>query len=188
MKRLFIVNVYRKKEKVKGYLEALFPIFQGEIKILDEKNLKQVNGPAIVTGSEKMVGQGEVSEALLEFIRETPWPLLGICYGHQAIAKAFGHRVGNCGKHKGMEAIIKLKDSPLLQGLAPAFQMEESHYECVDGKGPLDIVAVNRARPEIVEVLQHPQRVIFGVQFHPERTPDGRNFVLRNFLSLSFKK
>ncbi len=188
MKKLFLINVYRKKEKVKKYLEALSSIFEGTVEVVEEDGLDRVKGPAIITGSEKMVGDGEVSEELLQFIVEAPWPLLGICYGHQAVAKAFGHRVAKCGKHEGPEFIVKVKETPLLQGLPLVFKMNEFHYECVDKEGPLELVAVNRENPDLVEALQHPEREVFGVQFHPERTREGVDFVLKNFLSLSFGK
>ncbi len=186
MKKLFLINVYRKKEKVRKYIEALSLLFDGGLQVVEEGELKTVSGPAIITGSERMVGEDQVSQQLLDFVLETSWPLLGICYGHQAIGKAYGHGVVKCGKHRGPEFIVKTKDSPLLRGLPRIFQMDESHYECVEGEGPLEVVAVNRENPQVVETLQDPERGIFGVQFHPERTPEGRNFVLQNFLSLSF--
>ncbi len=187
MNELYIVNVYRKKEKVGKYLQAISSVFPGKILVVDEDGLTQIQGPAIITGSEKMVGDGEVSERLLDFIRKTSHPLLGICYGHQAIGKAFGHRVYKCGKHKGSEEILKIMPSPLLEGLGRVFEMEESHYECVGKEGPLLVTAVNRENNQIVEAVQHPRRPVFGVQFHPERTRQGIEIVLANFLRLSFQ-
>jgi len=186
MRKIYLINVYRKKEKVQKYVSALSSVFSGQIEVVEEKDLAKIDGPAIITGSERMVGEDEVSENLLEFIENMNYPLLGICYGHQAIGKAFGHRVYKCGKHRGPEKILKIKNSPLLLGLGDVFEMEESHYECVDREGGLEVVAVNLEDENLVETIQHREIPIFGVQFHPEKTQPGTKTVLGNFISLSF--
>ncbi len=186
MRRIYLINVHRKRAKVEKYVSAISSVFSGQIKVVEEEELAKIHGPAIITGSERMVGEGDVSEDLLNFIRNTKYPLLGICYGHQAIGKAFGHRVYKCGKHRGPEKILKIKNSPILQGLRDVFEMEESHYECVDREGELEVAAVNLEDENLVETIQHREAPIFGVQFHPEKTQLGTKTVLGNFVSLSF--
>lgn len=89
MKRIILINFYKKKrdEKIKKYLEFFkkisldgFEIF----KINEGEEIKKADG-IILSGSQKMVGDGELDEKYLSYILSFKKPILGICYGHQAL-------------------------------------------------------------------------------------------------------
>lgn len=185
--KVYLINTYKREKdvKIKGYVQTLKSLGV-EVDVVLEEELHRVDGPSIISGSQKMVGKGEVSEELMEFIINSKYPLLGICYGHQAIAKAFGWEVVRCKKfHKGDENIKRLKEHFLLEGLGEEFVMNESHFECVKKTNQeLEIIAVSFDNEDgrIVEGIVHRDRPIFGVQFHPERSGEPGKRLLMNFL------
>ena len=94
----------------------------------------------IVTGSHSMVTEERTwSLGLEKYIRKIASkniPLLGICYGHQLIAKALGGKsdFNKKGKEIGMVKIKRLSDScndPLLVGFPKKFNAFEAHYQTV---------------------------------------------------------
>ncbi len=119
------------------------------------------------------------------FIRETPKPLLGICFGHQLLCHAFGAKIGiiDANRKEKTATTLKLeKPHPLLPQISQgqAFEVEESHNQEVV-LGSLPDVLENTAAPEpawartnaalkesAVQLVRHKSRPIFGTQFHPE--------------------
>jgi len=188
--KLYLINTYHreKEKKIKGYVSFLEELGVSP-QVLDEDELYRVDGPVIISGSHKMVGNGEVSDRLREFIEECRYPLLGICYGHQAMIRVLGGEVQRCKKyHKGREKIFRLKHHPLLETLGAEFFVEESHYECVQ-KVPdeFEVLAISKDEEdgEIIEVVSHRKSYLYGTQFHPERSGENGKILMQNFLKLA---
>ena len=141
----------------------------------------------IVSGSQKMVAAGEVEPGLLEFLSKNRRPLLGICYGHQVLAAAFGALVKKDEtKHLGDEDICLNKTDPLFAAFPPVFKMAESHEEIVIRDNDLEkkFMVLAESRRGLVEAIVHRQHPLFGVQFHPEKSSDLGIKLLVNFLKL----
>lgn len=108
-------------------------------------------------------------------------PVLGICYGMQAIAVAMGGRVEHSEKREYGHQIIQntVKDD-LWKGLPARHRVWMSHGDKV-AKLPagFKIIAATDACPA---AMRHATRPIFGVQFHPEvhHTAHGVE-ILKNF-------
>ncbi len=119
-------------------------------------------------------------ENLLTLIRSAlsqKIPLLGICYGHQSLARAIGGKgaVGRAPKPEiGWTSIQKEPHSSvsILSGLPQSFYSFSMHYDEVR---ELPRNAELLARSELcgVQAFQLKDAPAFGVQFHPERTPAG---------------
>ncbi len=105
-------------------------------------------------------------------------PLLGICYGHQSIARAL---VGKSavGKAKtaefGWVAVEKLNEktgaettNSLLKDLPKEFHSFSSHYDEVV-KLPERFEVTARSAACRIQAFQMKDGPVFGVQFHPER-------------------
>ena len=129
----------------------------------------------VITGSHSMVTEREAwSVSLAEWlqsVRKLPIPILGICYGHQLLADAFG---GIVDYHPGgveMGSVdIALstdgKNDILLSVLPERFPGYASHAQTVlklpEGA---KLLARNEFEPHHAFVLDGH---IWGVQFHPE--------------------
>ncbi|MBX3476082.1 MAG: glutamine-hydrolyzing GMP synthase [Brevundimonas sp.] len=112
-------------------------------------------------------------------------PVLGICYGQQAICAQLGGKVES-GHHRefGRAEIAVQKDSPLFAGLAGVGEGEPvwmSHGDRVTAIPPgFEVIATSEGAP--FAAIGDEARKIYGVQFHPEvmHTPRGAT-ILKNF-------
>lgn len=137
-------------------------------------NLSNLAG-VIITGSHAMVTDyPDWSTALIHWVRRLrslPVPVLGICYGHQLLAEAFGGKVDY---HPRGEEIgtVQISLTPAgrrdeLMGILPeVFSGHVSHSQTVV-KLPPDarLLAGNEFDPHHAYVIDSH---IWGVQFHPE--------------------
>ena len=111
-------------------------------------------------------------------------PVLGLCYGQQAIALALGGRVERTGvREYGRTALAADPDgSVLFSGLPSDQTVWMSHGDTVTAAPPgARVCARTEATP--VAGFEDPARGLYGVQFHPEvaHTPRGLD-LLKNFL------
>jgi len=112
-------------------------------------------------------------------------PLLGLCYGHQLICQQLGGEV-KPGKVReyGMARLRIGRQDALFKGLYKTESVWMSHGDSVkylpDG---FRIIGSTEHCP--VAAMAHPQKKIFGLQFHPEVTHTLRGMlILRNFLKI----
>lgn len=111
-------------------------------------------------------------------------PVLGICYGMQAMAGALGGEVSNTGIGEFGKTPVLLLEGSLLFGDLPSEQVAwMSHRDSVV-RAPAGFVVTARTETTPVAAIEDRERGLFGVQFHPEvlHTPRGTemlgNFVL----------
>jgi GMP synthase (glutamine-hydrolysing) len=100
---------------------------------------------------------------------ETGVPTFGICYGHQAMAKALGGRVAQTGTAEyGRTALdVVGASSVLFAGLPEQQSVWMSHGDSVAEAPPgFTVVAMTEATP--VAAFEDTTRGLYGVQFHPE--------------------
>ncbi|MDD3718652.1 MAG: glutamine-hydrolyzing GMP synthase [Actinomycetota bacterium] len=110
-------------------------------------------------------------------------PVLGICYGHQLLARELGGRVEATGiREYGKTGLKVIGDSILFEGVPLEQAVWMSHGDSVVEAPPgFQVTASTGASP--VAAMEDLERKFFGVQFHPEviHTPMGME-VLKNFL------
>ncbi len=110
-------------------------------------------------------------------------PVLGLCYGQQAMARILGGRVEPTGvREYGRTALSASGDSVLFRDLPAEQTVWMSHGDTVAAPPPgARVVAWTEATP--VAGFEDPGRGLYGVQFHPEvaHTPRGLD-LLKNFL------
>ncbi|MCX7022122.1 MAG: gamma-glutamyl-gamma-aminobutyrate hydrolase family protein [bacterium] len=166
------------------YLAMLEPFFRVATVHVDAlASPRFAEDAAVVTGSTKLITRDPAPEILYALYRETEKPLLGICYGHQTLAHAWGARVV---KKEFFEADAEIRVSrpdALLDGLGKAFPAFKSHFEHVVADEGLtrhfDVSATSDWCA--VEVIRHRARPLWGTQFHPERSGGTGELIAANF-------
>jgi GMP synthase (glutamine-hydrolysing) len=117
------------------------------------------------------------------YIYESHLPVLGICYGMQAIAKQLGGKVIPGKKREYGHAILHLGevDSPLFADVASPTPVWMSHGDKIE-EVPHGFTALAHTENSPVAVMGN-EDGIFGLQFHPEvaHTPQGK-IILSNFV------
>jgi GMP synthase (glutamine-hydrolysing) len=117
------------------------------------------------------------------YVYESRLPVLGICYGMQALSKQLGGTVAQGIKCEYGHAILHISDldSPLLAELPNTSPVWMSHADKIENMPPgFKSLAYTENSP--VAVMGSDNR-IFGLQFHPEvaHTPYGKT-ILSNFV------
>jgi GMP synthase (glutamine-hydrolysing) len=132
-----------------------------------------------------------------EVIKQAQQPTLGVCGGHQQIALAYGAPVDLMGRlepgqgyegakrERGYFPIENIGEG-IFKDLPPEVVVWHSHFDEVkELPSGFKATASNENCP--IQAMQHTERPLFGVQFHPElfddEHPDGRR-ILENFLEL----
>jgi para-aminobenzoate synthetase len=120
-----------------------------------------------------------------ELVRGFDGPLLGVCLGLQGIVHAFGGEVAPAPEPvHGHASTIRHQGGPLFAGIASEFEGVRYHSLAAAEPLPSCLRVTARAEDGVVMALEHRERPIWGVQFHPESvgTPCGER-LLRNFVA-----
>ncbi len=111
-------------------------------------------------------------------------PILGICYGLQAITYCLGGKVERAQDREYGRAYLDWvkQDSTLLEGISSGSQVWMSHGDKVISP-PEQFYACCSTADTPYAAFENTTLKIYGVQFHPEvvHTPDGRK-ILENFI------
>ena len=138
----------------------------------------------IISGSPRDAWTDDpVNLRLCEFVhacRDRGIPMLGVCYGHQIIARALG---GVVARHPGGLELgntgVKLTPagmaSPLFKGLPRQFEVFSSHADAVL-ELPSDCELLVTGEFTLNQGF-HWKGKLLGVQFHPEQDPELLRFL-----------
>ncbi len=146
-----------------------------QVRHLNPKGVVLSGGPASVYDA----GAPEIPV----WVFERRLPVLGICYGMQALVHQLGGRVSPGAKREYGHATLNLNtpDCAVFSGLPTAFPVWMSHGDRVEALPPgFSALAFTDNSP--IAAMGNKDNII-GLQFHPEvnHTPLGRN-ILENFL------
>ena len=112
-------------------------------------------------------------------------PILGVCLGHQAIARCFGAEVGPARSLlHGKTSAIRHDGTGVLRGLPDPFTATRYHsLAVIEDTLPGELAVTARTEDGEIMALRHRERPVEGVQFHPESilTAEGKRIVA-NFL------
>ena len=117
------------------------------------------------------------------WVYDSRLPVLGICYGMQAMVHQLGGKVASAAKREYGHAVLHQNASgePLLHGLPPSMPVWMSHGDQI-AEAPPGFSSLAYTDNSPVAVIGNGQGML-GIQFHPEvaHTPQGKA-LLENFL------
>jgi GMP synthase (glutamine-hydrolysing) len=117
------------------------------------------------------------------YVYESGLPVLGICYGMQAITKQLGGKVAPGTKREYGHAVLHIsqQDSPLFEGLTESTTVWMSHGDKIE-QMPQGFTALAQTENSPYAVIGN-GKGMYGLQFHPEvaHTPEGKT-MLHNFV------
>ena len=168
--------------RVLKYLGAETKIVANDTRVSDLDGLDGLvlsgGAPRVGVDPGKMGRNGEYLDAFEA-------PILGICAGHQFMAKHLG---GDAAPAKvpefGKSVVDVHQPDVLFEGLPNRFEVWESHNDEVT-QLPRDFVGLASSENCNIQAMRHRDRPLFGLQFHPEvkHTQFGAD-IFRNFLRL----
>ena len=145
----------------------------------------------VLSGSPEMMSKEKTKERFqreMDAVLDSRTPVLGVCFGHQLIAQAFGAEVVE--DTKPVLEMVKtsvLADDPLFMGLPRFLMLLESRHEVVKSL-PRGFKLIAKSDTSRIATMRHETRLLYGVQFHPERftaeNPDGDR-VLGNYVRMT---
>jgi GMP synthase (glutamine-hydrolysing) len=133
----------------------------------------------ILSGGPRSVYE-EKAPYVQDFIFKTGLPVLGICYGMQAMTHALGGQVDPSAQREyGYAEIEPATSSPLVSSLSKVWM---SHGDRIT-RLPEGFIALARSGNSPFAAMGDMKRKYFGVQFHPEvhHTPNGEK-LLKHFV------
>ena len=117
-----------------------------------------------------------INSKLVKHSLEKDKPLLGICYGAEILALTLGGTIKKMSASRyGLHEIKITKSNPICSGKIQGF---ESHSYMVSKLSSFFIQIANSADCKF-EIFQYDDKNIFGTQFHPEMSADGKALLER---------
>jgi len=151
--------------------------------LFDEISISGLNRYSSIILSGRRQNNPKMNAINAKIIRdavENQKPLLGICYGAEILALTLGGTIKKMdSSRQGIYQIDVIKDNPICSRKLDAF---ESHSYMIAKLDSQFIQLAKSSRCEF-EIFQLNHQNIFGTQFHPEMSDDGRT-LLGKFISI----
>lgn len=127
------------------------------------EELKDVDG-LVLGGGPSLERTGNCAA----YVKELDIPIIGICLGHQLLAKIFGGDVGkgSIGGYSEIDIRI-LEDDELFNGIPRSIKVWASHMDEVK-KLPEGFKVLAESDICKIEAMRDKKRPLYGVQWHPE--------------------
>lgn len=154
----------------------------------DEINALHPDGIVISPGPGEPDSAGISLDTVKRFSGKMP--ILGVCLGHQTIAKAFGGKIISAKTlMHGKTSMVTGDGEQIYRGIKKPFKAMRYHSLAVEKQSLPDCLSIT-SRSEDGEIMgiRHKTHKTEGIQFHPESimTPLGKR-ILRNFIQMTGK-
>jgi GMP synthase (glutamine-hydrolysing) len=144
----------------------------------------------VLSGGAPRIGLDGTLGNCSEYLEKSNVPILGICAGHQFMARFYGGEVKpsvvpEFGK---INLMILEKDDPLFAEVPEKSVVWESHNDEVTVV-PKDFSVLAESENCKVQAMRHTKKPFYGLQFHPEveHTEYGEQ-IFKNFIALCESK
>ena len=164
--------------------------FEQDIKVIrnDEMSVTEImdNNPSKIVISPGPCTPKEAGISV-ELIKSSEVPILGVCLGHQAIGAAFGGNIIKAPEvFHGKTSSIDHDGSLLFSEIEKSYDVVRYHSLIIDMKtlpSELNVTATLSDDNEIIMAVEHINRPIYGVQFHPESIDTNNGIkLIENFI------
>ncbi|HJM17905.1 MAG TPA: GMP synthase subunit A [Candidatus Thalassarchaeaceae archaeon] len=148
------------------------------------KDLRDLDGLILSGGAARVGLTGKLGNCA-EYL-ELEVPILGICAGHQFMARHYGGDAGEAPKPEFGEATIMLVGGggALFVGTADEQTVWESHNDEVTELPP-GFVLTARSESCDIQAMENEELARFGLQFHPEvNDTEFGEVIIENFVGL----
>jgi anthranilate synthase/aminodeoxychorismate synthase-like glutamine amidotransferase len=191
VKRLLLIDHYDSfTYTIKAYFEAL----QVQVEVVqhdspDLLNLEKI-APSMLVFSPGP-GHPDKANTAVELIKKYHkiYPMLGVCLGHQCIAKAFGGEVIHAPEiMHGKQSLIHHEGRDLFAGIPSLFSATRYHSLVVKPETLPRVLRMtawtfDQKETRMIMGLAHQHYPVFGVQYHPEAVLTEHGYLLfSNFL------
>jgi anthranilate synthase component 2 len=125
---------------------------------------------------------------VIRLAAEKNMPLLGVCLGHQAISQVLGGKVVRAPVPvHGKTDLIHHNGKGIFRNIPNPFTATRYHSLIVERDTLPDAIEITAHNKEgLIMGLQHKQKPIYGVQFHPESiASEHGHALLKNFLQMA---
>ena len=128
----------------------------------------------------------------IELIKKSSVPILGVCLGHQAIGAAFGGNIIKAPEiFHGKLSKVEHNQKKIFNGIDSPYSVVRYHSLIIEKDSlpnELKITGVLEDNPEVIMAIEHKEKPIYGVQFHPESIETNFGIkLIENFLKLWLK-
>ena len=169
------------------YLDVDTKIVPNTTAFQDLSNEK-IDGLVLSGGAPRIGLEGDLGNCA-EYLEKAEFPILGICAGHQFMARFFGGAVkpSKVPEFGQIELTLLKEDDALFEGVAKKSIVWESHNDEVTVL-PNGFELLGESENCKIQAIRHKKKSLYGLQFHPEveHTEYGEQ-VFKNFVKLCKK-
>ncbi len=194
MKTLIVNNYHSDAEKkIEPYVKLVSQFSQ--CKVEKAANLHQdfdlfSYDAVILSGSPGLISHGIYLKRLFAFVKNLKIPTLGICYGHQMLAFAYGAEIQTGKRIEGYETVKLFDFQDLFKDMPKEIVVVENHkeYVALESLPKTEFILTAESASCPVEAIRHSRLPLFGTQFHFERSGEIGERIMANFYNNVVKK
>lgn len=123
----------------------------------------------VLSGGTPRIGLENKLGNCAEYLEKASFPILGICAGHQFMARYFGGEVkpSKMPEFGCIELTVLETDHPLFEKVPQTSIVWESHNDEVTVL-PSSFIHLAKSESCLIQAMHHNKKLLFGLQFHPE--------------------
>lgn len=150
--------------------------------------LKEEIDGLVLSGGAPRIGLKDNLGNIDEYLKKADFPVLGICAGHQYMAKFFGGEAKpSLNAEFGKVELIIINEDDIFKKVPKKSIVWESHNDEVT-KIPDSFQLLASSKDCKIQAMKHKQKPFYGMQFHPEveNTEYGEQ-IFKNFVKICKK-